>query len=73
MNRTPVPVGADSLAVRQAQTAAARRESLRQMALRAASKEAVLTKAARIVRAGLELGLLDRADLDGPIVPEAGP
>jgi hypothetical protein len=42
---------------------------LRQNALRAASKEAILGKAARIVRAGLELGLLTKADLDGPVVP----
>lgn len=37
-------------------------------AFRAASDPPVLAKAARAVRAAIELGLLDKSDLDGPVV-----
>ena len=51
--------------------AKARKQRKRNAALRAAQDSVVLAKAARVVRAGIELGLLTLADLDGPIVPES--
>ena len=57
----------------QQQTAAARDGHMRLAAIRCAQDPPMLAKAARTVRAGIELGLLSRADLDGPIVPETGP
>jgi hypothetical protein len=42
----------------------------RNTALERARDPAALDAAARTVRAAIELGLLTKADLDGPIVPE---
>jgi hypothetical protein len=54
-------------------TAPATAARLRKQALRAIDDPATLARAARIVRAGLERGLLTRDDLAGPIVPPADP
>jgi hypothetical protein len=40
----------------------------RNVAFRHARDPEALARAARTVRAAIELGLLDKADLDGPIV-----
>jgi hypothetical protein len=54
--------------LRKQSLALATEAHMRNAAIRLADDPAVLARAARIVRAGIERGHLTPADLDGPIV-----